>query len=250
MPDRRLPKKDFIWTPNLAYAVGLLVTDGCLSPNNRTIVLVSKDREILENFKSCLNIENKIGDHISGMGNHYLKVQYDNVQFYDWLLRIGLSQAKSRTVGEILVPDEFFRDYFRGCIDGDGSIQTYSDKYNVYKGRRYTTQRLFIKIVSASEQHIEWLQNKIEILAGVRGFITYTKPRLENYAPTWGLKFAKNKSLQLIEWMYYAHDIPCLRRKRNIAEEAVGVIIQQTRRRYTRVPNRRPANLSVPPNLG
>jgi hypothetical protein len=235
MPNRRLPEKDFIWTPNLAYAVGLLVTDGCLSSNNRTVVLVSKDREILENFKICLGIDNKLADHVSGIGNHYLKVQYGNVQFYDWLLRIGLFQAKSYTIGAITVPDEFFRDYFRGCIDGDGSIQTYSDEYNIYKGRRYTTQRLFIKIVSASEAHITWLQNKIETLAGVRGFITYAKPRLENYAPLWGLKFAKKKSLRIVDWMYYAHDIPCLHRKREIAEEATRIISQQRRRKYTKI---------------
>lgn len=235
MPDRRLPEKDFIWTPNLAYAVGLLVTDGCLSSNNRTVVLVSKDREILENFKLCLNIENKIGDHVSGIGNHYLKIQYGNVQFYDWLLRIGLSQAKSCTIGGIAIPDEFFRDYFRGCIDGDGSIQTYSDEYNVYKGRRYQTQRLFLKIISASETHILWLQTMVEKIAGVRGFITYAKPRLETYAPLWGLKFAKNKSLRLIEWMYYAPNIPCLHRKREIAERAIEIITQQTRRKYEKI---------------
>jgi hypothetical protein len=235
MPQRRLPEKDFVWNPNLAYAVGLLVTDGCLSSNNRTVVLVSKDREILENFKTCLNIENRICDHVSGIGNHYLKIQYGNVQFYDWLLRVGLFQAKSYTIGEIAVPDEFFRDYFRGCIDGDGNIQTYRDEYNTYKGRRYQTQRLFIKIVSASEAHILWLQNKIETLAGVRGFITYAKPRLENYAPLWGLKFAKKKSIRLIEWMYYSNDIPCLGRKRVIAEKAVEIIAQQERRKYTAI---------------
>src|ERR1700722_12991513 len=108
MPKRRLPPKNYIWTPDLAYVVGLLVTDGNLSPNNRTTILVSKDLEMLENFKACLGIENKIGSHTSGMGNHYLKVQYGNVQFYDWLISVGLSQAKSHTIGEIAVPDEFF----------------------------------------------------------------------------------------------------------------------------------------------
>lgn len=235
MPERRLPQKDFIWTPDLAYVVGLLVTDGCLSKNNRMVTLVSKDREILENFKACLNIETKIGDHVSGIGNHYLHIQYGNVQFYDWLLKIGLFQAKSYTIGEIDIPDEFFRDYFRGCIDGDGSIQTYDDKYNVYKGRQYNTQRLFIKLVSASEQHIRWQQGKIEELTGVRGFITYVEPKIKGRVPIWGLKFAKKKSLRIIEWIYYTPDVPCLHRKREIAEKAIKIINEQKRRDYTKI---------------
>lgn len=235
MPKRRLPPKDYIWTPDLAYVVGLLVTDGCLSPNNRTTILVSKDREMLENFKACLGIENKIADHVSGMGNHDLKVQYGNVQFYDWLIKIGLSQAKSYTIGAIAVPDEFFQDYFRGCTDGDGNIQTYADKYNSYKGRRYITQRLFIRIVSASEQHILWLHKKIKSLAGVQGFIIKNPPKDEKCVPIWELKFAKKKSLRLIEWMYYSPNVPCLQRKREIAERAVKIISAQKRRPYSLV---------------
>jgi hypothetical protein len=235
MPNRRLPEKDFIWTPNLAYAVGLLVTDGCLSKNKRTTVLVSKDREILENFKICLDIDAKICDHVSGIGNHYLKIQYGSVQFYNWLLKIGLFQAKSYTIGEIAVPDEFFRDYFRGCIDGDGSIQTYEDQYNFYKGRQYKTQRLFIKLVSASEKHIRWQQSKIEKLTGVRGFITYFQPKIEGHVPVWGLKFAKKKSLCIIQWMYYSADILYLSRKRKVAEEAMMIIAKQERKKYAKI---------------
>ena len=50
-----------------------------------------------------------------------------------------------------------------------------------------------------------------------------------------GLKFAKKKSLRLVDWMYYAPDIPCLHRKRKIADEAVKIITQQTRQKYTRI---------------
>jgi len=202
MPARKLPPKDFIWTPELAYAVGLLVTDGCLYSDGRHINLTSKDEEQLIHFKTCLGIENKIGIKENGRGQKAMQVQFGNVQFYNWLLKIGLSPKKSRTISAIAVPDEFFRDYFHGCIDGDGSIQTYQDNYNVYNGRQYTTQRLFIKLVLASEKHIIWLQKRLEALTGIRGFITYSEPVRENHGPIWGLKFAKKKSLQLIEWMY------------------------------------------------
>src|SRR3989338_4542107 len=41
------------WSPELAYAVGLLATDGCLSPPGHLIDLTSNDREQLENFNRC-----------------------------------------------------------------------------------------------------------------------------------------------------------------------------------------------------
>lgn len=207
MPKRRLPKKDFIWTAKLAYVVGLLVTDGNLSKNNRCIIMRSIDLEMLGTFKKCLDIDNKIGIARKPNGDISYRVQFSNVQFYDWLLKIGLSPAKSRTIGPIKIPDEFFADYFRGCIDGDGSIQTYCDKYNVYKDRQYTTQRLFIKLVSASEKHIVWLQGRLEELTGIRGFITYSKPRSERHSPLLGIKIREEK-IASINCM----DVSCARR--------------------------------------
>ncbi len=38
------------WNANLAYAVGLIAADGCLSKDGRHIILVSKDIEQLLDF--------------------------------------------------------------------------------------------------------------------------------------------------------------------------------------------------------
>ena len=54
------------WRPNLAYAVGLLVTDGNLSKDGRHIIFVSKDIQQINNFNKCLGIKPKIGKTISG----------------------------------------------------------------------------------------------------------------------------------------------------------------------------------------
>ncbi len=135
-------------------------------------------------------------------------------------------------IGAIDIPDEFFRDYFRGCIDGDGNIQTYEDKYNEYKGRCYVTQRLFIRLVSGSKKHILWLQQKVAALAGVEGFITKSAPQDKRHAILWGLKFAKKKSLKIIEWIYYRPHLPCLERKRTVAEKAIKIINRQKRKKY------------------
>jgi hypothetical protein len=237
MPKRRLPPKDFEWTTELAYAVGLLVTDGNLSGNGRCINLHSAEMIMIDTFKKCLNLKNRTGIETKKNGDISYRVQFSNVQFYDWLMRIGLFPAKSYTIGPILVPDKFFPDYFRGCIDGDGCISTYSDQYNVYKNRRYTTQRLFIRLVSASRVHMEWAQNKITYFLRIRGALIERPPGDEKRVPMWELKFAKKDSLRLIAWMYYTDDIPCLERKRTIARTAIELINKQKRREYTKIVN-------------
>lgn len=51
-----------IWSTELAYAVGLLTTDGNLSKDGKHINLTSKDLDQIKTFKKCLGLKNKIGN--------------------------------------------------------------------------------------------------------------------------------------------------------------------------------------------
>ncbi|MEK7173371.1 MAG: LAGLIDADG family homing endonuclease [Patescibacteria group bacterium] len=130
MPARKLPFKEFKWTPEMAYAVGLLTTDGSLSKDGRHVAFRSSDKQQTENFKKCLKISNSISKTYADQCKDrpsYL-IQFGNIQLYNWFLSIGLFPAKTYTIGKIKIPDEYFRDFLRGHIDGDGSIWTYQDK--------------------------------------------------------------------------------------------------------------------------
>ena len=50
------------WSHELAYAVGLIVADGCLSKDGRHIDFTSTDIEQIVLFKECLGIKNKISN--------------------------------------------------------------------------------------------------------------------------------------------------------------------------------------------
>ena len=154
---RRFISKTFSWTPELAYVVGLLATDGNLSNDGRHIVMRSSDTDLLQTFKKCLSLNNKIGQTRNKNVLSY-RVQFGNVQFYDWLVEMGLSPAKTYTLGEIRVPEEFFRDFLRGHLDGDGSIRVYVDHYNTYYSHNYANNRVFTRFISASPTHIIWLR--------------------------------------------------------------------------------------------
>ncbi|MBI2047605.1 MAG: hypothetical protein HY433_02245 [Candidatus Liptonbacteria bacterium] len=236
MTKTKLPDKDFGWNPELAYAIGLLVTDGCLSNDGRHIIMRSSDFDLLETFKNCIKIDNRICRTVNKNVYSY-RVQFGNVQFYNWLMKIGLKPAKTYTIKEIKIPDVFFKDFLRGHLDGDGSILGYEDKYNSYRGRTYKNNRLFVRFISASKIHTLWLHRKITALAGVKGAFLTRKPHQPNRVPIYEIKFAKRESLKLLGWIYYRPNLPTLLRKRLLAEQLIKRVKNEARKPYAFVVN-------------
>ena len=213
MTKHNLPLVKYQWTPELAYIVGLMATDGCLSPDGRHLTFTSCDKQLIETFKKILNLKNKIGE----TETKALRIQFGDIQFYKWLLSIGITPNKSHTIDKIFMPKEFFRDFIRGHLDGDGSITTYMDKYNTYKKPKYIYKRLFIRLISASEQHILWLQENIIENFKVTGRIHKTKITPPSKVPIYILKYMKKESQILLKEIYYKESLPCLDRKRLVA---------------------------------
>jgi AraC-like DNA-binding protein len=204
------PEEEFAWTPELAYAVGLIATDGCLSRDGRHLSVASKDRDLLDTVKRCLNVTARITSD-----GGCLRLQWGDVLLFRWLVDIGLMPAKSLRLGPLDVPDSCFPDFLRGCIDGDGSIRTYVDRYNTFKNPRYIYTRLYLSLVSASPVFIEWIRASLQRFVGVSGDLSVR--RFEKTSDVWCLRYAKRESLILLRWMYYGDDVPCLRRKRELA---------------------------------
>jgi len=224
MPKAKLPDKEFEWTPKLAYVVGLLVTDGCLSNDGRHITIRSCDTQLLKTFKKCLNLSNKISETFyNGWGKkRAYRIQFGNVQLYRWFLKIGLTPRKTYTISKLKIPDKYFPDFLRGHLDGDGSVWTYKDYWNTFKNPKYIYTRLYAKFISVSKNHIDWIRENIYKLLSIRGHMAQDKIYRE-YQTTgmWSLKFAKKDSIKLLSWLYYSPDIPCLIRKRKIAEKFI-----------------------------
>ena len=54
-------KVKIMWSPHFAYAIGLLVTDGNLSPSGRHIHFTSKDLELVKLFQKALGVVFYVG---------------------------------------------------------------------------------------------------------------------------------------------------------------------------------------------
>lgn len=210
------PKRNIsrVWTPSLAYAIGLLATDGCMARRTTLIDLTSKDREQLENFNKAVGVDFTIGQKQSSAGNQCMRVQFKSVLFYNFLLSIGLTPAKSKTLGAVRVPPRYFFDFLRGCFDGDGSTYSYWDP------RWRSSFMFYTAFVSASRKHIDWLQKEIFNRLGIQGHRTGTGKKGSVYQ----LKYAKADSLKLLRKMYPTKKVLCLSRKRLKIERMLAII--------------------------
>lgn len=195
-------KQKMKWSPELAYAVGLIATDGSLSVDGHHIILVSKDIQLLKTFKEILNLKNQIGTKKSGYTGkkncHY--IQFGDVIFYKWLQEIGLTTNKTKTIKELKIPDEYFFDFLRGLLDGDGGCYGYWDK------RWESSFMFYIYLYSGSSHFLEWIRDVLKRLLNIRGAFSHEEA-------VWKLKYAKSESKLLFSKMYYKENLPYLKRK-------------------------------------
>jgi hypothetical protein len=204
------------WSANFAYAIGLIATDGCLSNDGLHITFVSKDREQIENFMRCLGVVGvKIGETFSDhKKNMSFRVQFGDVLFYEFLQNIGITRAKSLTIGRIKIPDEYFFDFLRGCFDGDGCSYSYWDP------RWRSSFMFYISFASASKVFVDWIQESVHKFLNLHGHITFSKRGNGCYQ----LRYAKKEGITLAGAMYYGSSIARLSRKYLKIRQSLAIV--------------------------
>lgn len=192
------------WSPKFAYAIDLIATDGNLSIDGRHIIFTSKDLQLVKLFEDCLRREIGIKKKTRSTEKikKYFYVQFSDVRFYDFLLGLGITPRKSKTIGSIRIPKKFFFDFLRGCFDGDGSFFSYYDPRWPKSFMFYTT------FVSASKEFINWLRKNLKKYIGINGHITQDGNNI-----AYQLKYAKKESIILIPKLYYRKNLPILKKK-------------------------------------
>ena len=212
------------WNANLAYAIGLIATDGCLSKDGLLVDLTSKDREQLLNFSKCVGVNFNIGIKWNSKGNEYLRIQFKNRIFYDFLLSVGLTPKKSLTMGKLAIPDKYFFDFLRGCFDGDGCFYSYWDP------RWKSSYMFYLTFSSASCNHILWLREEIYKSLLIKGHVSKSQRK----GSTFNLRYAKKEAMEIIKKMYYNPNVVCLSRKKLKIQKTLKVDKKQ-QKVYARV---------------
>ncbi len=211
---RPLGKVKISWSRNFSYAIGLIATDGCLYNNGRHINFTSKDKELVEAFRDALGVVNKIGKKSRGSSSEkrYFQVQLGDVLFHRFLGSIGLHPAKSKTITSVQIPNAFFFDFFRGCIDGDGSIGA-----NSHPESKHLQLRL--RLVSASQAFLCWLLERTHHNAPeIKGGWVSKNASKRVYS----LAFGKSDTIKILQRMYRPLPKYYLERKYVIAKSWMG----------------------------
>lgn len=104
-----------IWTPDLAYLLGLLAADGCVRDNG-FINFVSLDIELLKFVRDKISPTTPISDNNR-------RVIFWSVDLRDKLISFGIVPRKSKIIKfPTFISDNILPDFIRGVLDGDGSI--------------------------------------------------------------------------------------------------------------------------------
>jgi len=209
---KRLENIRLAWSPDFAYAIGLITTDGCLSKDGRHLDLTSKDKEVIETFRHCLRLTNKIGLKARGGSSirKYYRIQFGDINFYTFLLSIGLTPAKSKILGPLKIERDRFADFLRGCIDGDGCINTVSHPESKHP-------QLRLRLSSASPLFLGWIKKSLGGLVAVKGGWISQSSRAHV------LTYAKADAILILNYIYYPGVKSFLNRKYTIAKPFLRV---------------------------
>ena len=153
-----------IITPESAYWIGLLMADGCVGDNGRIwLTLKRSDSGHLEKFRSFTKCSLSIGFPPSvariGFTSHKLAAR---------LRDFGVSPRKSLTAQVLQLEDD--KDFWRGVVDGDGSLQIRKDGYPQFC--LVGAPILLDQFLSFIRRHVPWCSAKLTKNASLTVFIT------------------------------------------------------------------------------
>lgn len=140
------------WSPEMAYVLGLIITDGCVSKAG-TVSLCINDLELIEKVKKVMGSEHKITPSKHQKGLYYF--HFAREKLVSDLKRLCVVPRKSLTVKFPIVPQEYMPDFIRGVFDGDGSV---------FFDKRRPNFPLRSQFVSGSKDFIQGLESSLALL--------------------------------------------------------------------------------------
>lgn len=183
------------WTPQMAWVLGLLFTDGDMSigPNGAYMVGISSvDLDLLERIKEAMESEHKIQLRKQTLGGSIYRLGWYRTKISQDLLRLGITPKKSLTIAYPDVPPDCERDFIRGLFDGDGSV---------FIEPRSPHSPLRVHYVSGSQQFVVRLEDRLHTLGGLRKQTIYSRPTQTSYY----FKYGHEDSLKFFKLIYGAN---------------------------------------------
>lgn len=201
------------------YLLGAFITDGCVYKNNPTThacQISSCDESWLNDIKNIMGTNLKLHK----FKENYYGIRICQNEIAQWFINHGCLPKKTYNVEVPNIPELYFKDFLRGCIDGDGSLGTYYSK---------STVKRVCSLISASEKFLTQLQDKLNSL-NIKGHIINrgknssfvngkeVKATVDSYC----LNFYGTNCYQLLKFIYYDNHRLSLDRKYKLAKEIIN----------------------------
>ncbi len=198
---------------NFYYLLGLISADGHLHKNDYGIEITfnNKDRHTLE------QIFKKYGGSIRDKKDNTVIWCVSYKPFYDYLLNIGITPAKSNTLNVVKFFQHLNRDekiaFIRGVLDGDGGVRVY-EYQNKNKYSRKIYSYLSFDICSNSKIFIETIAEFLNSELNEQLLNVTYEPKARAY---YIKSYARFKPIRILDLIYstLANNI-CIHRKYNM----------------------------------
>jgi hypothetical protein len=194
-----------VWTPEMAYVLGLWWADGYMyikpSTSAHEVRIASNDVDHL------LVVAQAVGGKfdlrkVSQKANTYV-ISFCSKEMYQDILAHGGTPRKSRTIGFPDVPPELLPHFVRGVVDGDGTL--------AWNGNRPVLQ-----IYSGSRQFL------LDIATAIERATRMYAPNVNPNRALWYIKWSTIRAKSLASWLYFDNPGIALERKRAIATKFLG----------------------------
>jgi hypothetical protein len=198
-------------TEEKAYWLGFIASDGCITKemNQVKISLKGSDIRHLEKFKVFINTPVNITKRFIKCNNKLcdvVTIVICNEKICQDLIKLGCTPKKSLTldIKLDLINQDFIKDFWRGYIDGDGSIR---------KGKRITLS--FLSTLEMCTKALEYFKNFVDLDTTKYKYITCLKTRVNN---SYSLAINGVKAKIILDLLYKDSTI-FLNRKKEIYEK-------------------------------
>lgn len=191
------------WTPESAWVLGLIFSDGCVQENRQTgqrTVVISGELETVEKVKLAMATDyqpcptSTSPDYWTlNLTNRVLATSIND--------RFGLIGASSHTIQFPEVPEDMLPHFVRGLWDGDG---TWGWNTKSWDGRTYSYLRARYSCVATG--FVKALAAVLQGVIGIEGSLTQqtkNNPLMGGrLSSIWCLAYGSAASGALARWMY------------------------------------------------
>ena len=213
--------------PFYAYLFGFAQTDGHLYETTRNrgrlrIELSKRDEKLLQEFQKRLPFNSTIMERVrnTNFGNGFVFVNWSvyDKRFRDWLVKCGFQSGSKSKIITTPIGKYSKVDYFRGLIDGDGSLGLTGNGFP------------FLSIVTSSPLIADEYLNFLESITGKK---KTSKPNERDNVQN--IAIYKEDAQKVVEQLYYKN---CLALPRKISK-AKEVLSWKRPKTMKRIENRK-----------